>query len=213
MNKEKFFMAFDTETGSRDPKEADLLTFYAAIIDEDFKLVEELYLKLKPDDGKCPIAHAEALKVNKIDITSHLKDPETITYSEGKKRLYLMLKKYAKKVGKTNNIRPMGYNVPFDIKWTQHYLISEKEWETLFHYKYVDVMQSVDFLRDSGWFPKDIGSLTSVVDYLQIPHRSAHNSREDTLMTVDVYKKILEIMSSKKDGGQAQDLISLLEAE
>lgn len=213
MTKEKYYMAFDTETGSLNPEEADLLTFYAGIFDEDLKLVDELYLKLKPDNGKLPIAEAKALSVNKIDIKSHLEDPETITYSEAKTKIVSMLKKYSKKTGRVNNIRPFGYNVPFDIRWVQHYLISKQEWENIFHYKYVDVMQNIDFLKDCSWFPQDLGSLTTVVDYLQIPKRSAHNAKEDTLMAVDVYKKILEIMLSKKDGGQAQDLISLLESE
>lgn len=213
MIKEKYFMAFDTETGSLNPENADLLTFYGGIFDENLKLVEELYLKLKPDNGKLPIAEAGALNVNKIDIKSHIEDPETITYSEAKLKIVSMLKKYSKKTGRVNNIRPLGYNVPFDIKWVQYYLIPKQEWESFFHYKYVDVMQNIDFLKDSSWFSQDLGSLTSVVDYLQIPKRSAHNAKEDTLMAIDVHKKILEIMSSKKDGGQAQDLISLLEAE
>ena len=213
MTKDKFFMAFDTETGSLNPEDADLLTFYAAIVDEDFKLLEEISLKLKPDNGKLPIAEAKALSVNKIDIKSHLEDPETITYSEAKIKIVSMLRKYSKKTGRVNNLRPLGYNVPFDIRWVQHHLIPRQDWENLFHYKHVDVMQNIDFLKDSGWFPQDVGSLTSVVDYLQIPKRSAHNAREDTLMTIEVHKKILEIMSSKKDGGQTQDLISLLESE
>jgi DNA polymerase III epsilon subunit-like protein len=58
-----------------------------------------------------------------------------------------------------------------------------------------------------------LGSLSTVVEYLGIPKRPAHNAKEDTLMTVDVYKKWLDIMKSKKDAGNSQDLISLLEAE
>ena len=213
MTKEKYLMAFDTETGGLDPTSADLLTFYAAIFDEDLKLVEEINLKLKPNDGRLPIAEAGALKVNGIDIKAHIEDPETITYSEANTKITAMLKKYLKKTGRFSNIRPLGYNVPFDIKWTQQHILSTKEWESILHYKHVDVMQNVDFLKDSGWFPQDLGSLNTVVDYLQLPKRNAHNAKEDTLMTVDVYKKLLEIMSSKREGGQAQDLISLLEAE
>jgi DNA polymerase III epsilon subunit-like protein len=107
----------------------------------------------------------------------------------------------------------LGYNVPFDIKWCQKYLLEASEWESILHYKDVDVMRPVDFLKDAGWFPPELGSLASVVAHLQLPTRDAHNAREDTLMTVDVYKRLLEIMRQKKEGGQSQDLISLLEAE
>ena len=208
-----FLFAFDSETGGLNPDTADLLTFYGSIFNEEFKLIDELYLKLKPDGGRLPVAEAGALKVNGIDIKAHLEDPGTVTYSEGSQKLKEMLKKYSRRVGKTLNIKPLGYNVPFDEGWAWKHLISREEWLNLMHYKRVDVMERVDFLKESGWFPQDLGSLGTVVDYLQLPKRSAHNAREDTLMTVDVYKKLLEIMKSKKDGSAAQDLISLLESE
>jgi DNA polymerase III epsilon subunit-like protein len=213
MSKRRYILAFDTETGGLEPGDADLLTFYGGLFDEDLKLVEELNLKLKPDDGRLPIAEAQALKVNGIDIKAHLNDPETVTYSEGNSKLVAMLRKYLKKTGRYSNIRPFGYNVPFDIKWVQHYMLRPTEWNSILHYKHIDVMQNVDFLKECGWFPSDLGSLGTVVEYLQLPKRSAHNAKEDTLMTVDVHKKLLELMKSKKDGGPTQDLISLLEAE
>ena len=208
-----YFLAFDTETGGLNQKEADLLTIYVGLVDEEFKIVEELYLKLKPDGGRLPIAEAQALKVNGINIQQHLADPETITYSEAKVKVITLLKKYLKKNGRFSNIKALGYNVPFDLRWTQEHILPQSDWESILHYKYTDVMQAVDFLKEAGWFPPDLGSLNTVVDYLQLPKRAAHNAKEDTLMTIDVYKKLLEIMKSKKDGGQAQDLISLLESE
>lgn len=211
--REKFFLGFDSETGGLLPQKADLLTFYGAILDENYSVVEEIDLKLKPDGGRLPIAEAQALNVNGIDLKAHLENPATITYTEGHDLLVKMLKKYLKKSGRFSNIRPFGFNVPFDIRYTQAYLLPVEEWESILHYQFVDVMQNVNFLKDSGWFPSDLGNLSTVVDYLGLPKRSAHNAKEDTLMTVDVHKKILEIMRSKKEGGQAQDLISLLEAE
>lgn len=209
----QFYFAFDTETGGLNPATADLLTFFVGILDEELKLVDELYLKLKPDNGRFPIAEAGALRVNGIDIQKHLADPETIAYSEAKTKIIALIKKYLKKNGRYSNIRPLGQNVPFDIGWTQTHLIPKDEWDSMIHYGIIDTKTICDFLKDAGWFPKELGSLGSIVEYLQLPKRAAHNAREDTLMTVDVYKKYLEIMKSKKDGGQSQDLISLLEAE
>lgn len=208
----QLYMPFDSETGGFNPKTADLLTLYVAIMDEEFKILDELYLKLKPD-GRLPIAEAQALKVNGIDIQAHLADPETITYSAAKVKVVTLLKKHLKKTGRFSNIKPLGYNVAFDKDWMQEHILPRDEWESILHYKFTDVMQNMDFLKEAGWFPKDLGSLGTVVDYLQIPKRAAHNAKEDTLMTIDVHKKILEIMRSKRDGGSAQDLITLLEAE
>jgi oligoribonuclease (3'-5' exoribonuclease) len=209
---QNYLMWFDSETGGLNCKTADVLTFYACITDEDYKIIDELDLKLKPD-GRLPNVEQQALDVNKIDMAKHLADPATITYSEAKKKLIAFLKKYHKKKGKYNNIKPAGQNVPFDINFTQEYILTKEEWDELFHYKNVDTSVIVDFLKDCGFFPKDLGSLGTIVEYLQLPKRNAHTAKDDTLMCLDVYKKILEIMKAKRDNAPQQDLIALLEQE
>ena len=166
---EQYYAPFDSETGGFNPETADLLTYYMCVMDSDFRIVDELYMKLKPDGGRLPIAEAQALAVNGIDIKAHLADPETITYTEGKAKLKAMLGKFSKKVGRSLNIRPLGYkNVPFDMRWTFKHLLNADEWEGLLHYQNIDVMERVCFLKECGWFPKDLGRLDSVVDYLRI---------------------------------------------
>jgi hypothetical protein len=207
------YMAFDTETGGLVPQQGDLLTCYMAIFDEDFKMLEELDLKLKPDGGAFPRADAGALRVNKIDLQAHMSDPNTKTYSEGKALVKAFLGRHHKKIGRFNNLRPLGYNVDFDIRFVQFHLLPEVEWNEFLHYGKIDPKGYVDLFKDSGWWPRDVGTLESVVDLMGIPKRPAHNAKEDTLMTVDVYKKMIELMKSKKENGSSQDLISLLEAE
>lgn len=209
----QYRMPFDCETGGTDETKTDLLTVYACIMDEDYKIVEELDLKLKPDNDRLPICEAGALAVNHIDVKKHLEDPETVTYSEGRKRLLAMVKKYAAKRGRFSNMTPFGFNVPFDKRYVQQYLITKQEWEDLFHYKDEDVDQAVSFLRRVGWIPKDVARLQDVADYLGVAKRLAHNAKEDVLRTIDTDKKLVELMNSKKEGGSTQDLISLLEAE
>lgn len=213
----QLFMPFDSETGGLNENKADLLTWYGAIMTEDYQIVDELYLKLKPND-RLPIAEAGALKVNGINLADHLADPETVTYAEGQKRLEAMIRKHLKRNGRYSNITPMGYNCPFDVRWTQKHLFPQEIWESLLHYKTHDVMAIVDALKKYGIFPKTLGSLGTVVEYLGIPTRNAHNAKEDTLMTVDVDKKLAELFRRMREGasaggGQGQDLISLLEAE
>lgn len=210
----QLFLPFDSETGGLDENTADILTLYMAIMDEDYKILEELDLKLKPD-GRLPIAESQALAVNKINLQEHLANPETITYSQARIKIVEMIRRHLKKRGRFSNIRPFGYNVPFDERWVQKHILPKEEWLNLLHYKSVDVMNSVDDLKRWGWFPKELGSLITVVEYLQIPKRSAHSAKDDTLMTIDVDKKIISIMKDKKEnsGSGNQDLITLLEAE
>jgi DNA polymerase III epsilon subunit-like protein len=209
-----YYVAFDCESGSLTPKTGDLLTLYMCIVDEDFKILDELDLKLKPDNGRLPIADSGALKVNGIDLHEHMSNPETITYSEAKVKIIAMLKKYLKKTGRWSNIRPLGYNVPFDIGFVQEYVISPEEWNSTINYNIVDPKVVVNFLKDCQWFPPDLGTLVSVVKHFDIPmHGNAHNAKTDTLATIEVYKKLLKLMASKKDGGgQGVDLIDMLEA-
>jgi DNA polymerase III epsilon subunit-like protein len=210
---DSFYLAFDSETGGLNPATADMLTLYMAVVGEDFKIVEELDLKLKPDGGRLPVAEAGALKVNGIDLHKHLADPNTITYSEAKDKIVSMIKKYLKKRGKYSNIRPLGQNVQFDIDWLQYHILPKDEYNKMIHYGKVDTKIIVDFFKDCGYFPPDLGSLGSIVSHLGIAMGTAHTARADTLATIEVYKKLLELMASKKDGGQNIDLIALLEAE
>lgn len=208
-----YFLAFDLETGDLDPSQGDILTGYFALLDEDFKILDELSLKLKPE-GRLPVATGAALATNGIDIEKHLLDPETVTYGEGSKRLVAMVKKYLKKKGRYSNIIPMGYNIlTFDIPWAQYHILDKKSWDSLIHYKALDVMQHVDMLKTHGWLPPTVGNLGSMVEYFGVPKGEAHVARDDILMTVGVFLKLRELMDSKKNGGNSSDLISLLETE
>lgn len=211
--KEAITMALDCETGGLNPKNADLLTFYVAFLDDNLKILDEIDLKVKPDNNRLPIAESGALRVNGINIQEHLSNPDTIVYSEAKNRLVALIKKYLKKRGRYSNIRPLGQNTNFDILWMQEHILPKDEWDSMIHYAVIDTKAIVDFFKDCSYFPSDLGNLGSIVEYLQIPKRQAHTAKDDTLMTIDVYRKLIDIMKSKKDGGQTQDLIALLEAE
>lgn len=208
----KYLVACDTETGGLDENECDLLTCYMAVVDEDDNIVDELDLKLKPDNNRLPIAHADALKVTGINLEAHLKDPTTITYSAAAEKITQMLKKYREK-GRYSNLLFSGFNTAFDRKFIHKHLINQKDFEKLVHYKDVDVMQAVDFLKRVGWLPPSVGNLGSCVEYFNLPKGIAHTAKDDILMTLEVNKKIKDLMDSKKNGGQTLDIISLLEAE
>lgn len=209
---DSYFFCIDSETGGLDPKKSDMLSLYMAVTDEDLKIIDGLDLKLKPND-RLPIAEQSALDVNKIDLQTHLANPETVTYAEAKKKIADFTKKYLKKRGRYSNLLVLGQNVAFDLAFIQEHLFSREEWDSLFSYNVEDTKSAALFLKRCGWLPKEIGTLSSMVEYFNIPKREAHEARADVLTTIDVYKKMIELMKSKKDGGSSQDIISLLEAE
>lgn len=207
-----YFVCMDSETGGLRAKQADILTLFMAVVDEDFKVIDELDLKLKPND-RLPIAEVGALAVNKIDLQKHLEDPNTVTYAEARMKIISFAKKYLKKRGRYSNLIPLGQNLIFDLKFIWEYIIPEEEWETHFSYNIEDTKTASLFLKRCGWLPKDIGTLKSLVEYFNIPKREAHEAKGDVHMTIDVYKAMVALMDSKKNGGNSQDLISLLESE
>ncbi len=209
---DSYFVAMDCESGGLNPKQADILTLFMSVVDEDFKVLEELDLKLKPND-RLPVADDGALAVNKIDLKRHLEDPNTVTYAEAKVKIVAFAKKYLKKRGRYSNLIPLGQNVMFDLGFIWEHIVPKDEWESTFSYNIEDTKTASLFLKRCGWLPKDIGTLKSLVEYFNIPRREAHEARGDVLMTIDVYKTMVSLMKSKKDNGSSQDLISLLESE
>lgn len=208
----QYLIGTDTETGDLDPQKGDLLTIYMCVIDENYKILDELDLLLKPDCGRLPIANAKALEKNGINLQEHLANPNTITYSEANVKIINMLKKY-REGGRYRNQRLYGYNVGFDRKFILEYLLNEEEFSNLLHYKIVDVMETVDALKRYGWLPPKIGTLVSVIEHFGLQMGKAHTAKDDVLMTVEIDKRFRELFDSKKNGGQEVDLIALLEAE
>ena len=209
---DSYFVAMDSETGGLDPKQSDILTLFMSVVDENFVVLDELDLKLKPE-GRLPIVEDGAMAVNKIDLVKHLEDPNTITYGEAKSKIIAFTKKYLKKRGKYSNLIVLGQNVMFDLNFIWEHICSKQEFEAIFSYNVEDTKTAALFLKRCGWLPKDVGTLKSLVEFFNIPKREAHEARGDVYMTIDVYKAMISLMKSKKDGGNNQDLIILLESE
>lgn len=193
------YLWFDTETGGTNPKIHSLLTAYFAVCDRDLNLIDELYLQLKPSDLSKLNVTEEAMKINGINLEEHLKDPNTVTYEEGKKIVQDFFAKHKIK-GKRRSLQPCGHNVAFDKDMVWEQMIPKEEWEKDVHYRTLDTSPICSFLKDVQILPQDVGSLTSLVDYFQIPMGEAHNARGDVLMNIQVYKAMRNLMQEKKEG-------------
>lgn len=185
MNK---YIALDTETGGIGP-EVSLLTAYLAVFDENLNRVGDIYLKVKPDN-ELYVLQAKALEVNKIDIVTH--DAEAITYSDAKHFLYNFLKTHY--MGE--KLIPIGHGVVFDIRKIQQHLISIGSWENFVSYRSLDTSPIARFLIAAGLVPDSVkGSLESLVEHFGLPPiGDLHDARIDTLMTVEVLKKLLGLI-------------------
>jgi len=213
--KEKIEMniiAFDVETGGTDENKHSLLQAYFTIHDKKtLKQIDELDLWLKPDNGEI-IAEPEALKITGINLEAHLADPRTVTISEGRKKLEEFLERNKVK-GKRKSLMPLGHNVSFDKDFIFTQLLPKEIWEKNVHYRTLDTFVLVALLQEAGLFPEELGSLGSIVEYLGIPQRKAHTAKDDTLMTVEAYSRMINTLKSLKPGnpGNDIDILKILE--
>lgn len=204
------YLWFDTETGGLNPEIHSLLTAYFAVCDKDLKMMDELYLQLKPEDLSKINVTEGAMKVNNINLEEHLKDPNTVTYEEGQKILLNFFAKHKIK-GKRKSLQPCGHNVAFDKDMIWHQLVPKDVWEKDVHYRTLDTSPVCSFLKDVNLIPQDVGSLTSLVEYFGIPMGEAHNARGDVLMNIEVYKAMRNLMKEKKEGFTGVTNSSLLQ--
>lgn len=202
------FVAFDLETGGTDAKINAILTAYFMVLDKDLNLIEDLELYFKPPEAA--IIEDGALKANGIQMNEHLGRLDLVTYTQGAERLAELLKKHKPKRSK---LRPMGYNIPFDIKFITQNLIDSESWDSLTHYALADAFNVVNFLKDADFLPQELGSLGSVVKHFNLNEGLYHTAKDDVKMSVEVYKKLREVVCNLKNnnGTQTLDLLEVIE--
>jgi oligoribonuclease (3'-5' exoribonuclease) len=207
------YIWFDTETGGLNPKVHSLLTAYFAICDKDLNLIDELELQLKPSDLSKLNLTQEAMNVNKINIDEHLKDPNTITYEEGRVKLKQFLLKNKIK-GKRKSFMPAGHNIQFDKEMIWEQLMPQDEFEEEVHYRTIDTSNICNFLKDVEILPDDVGNLESLVDLFKVAKRETHNAKGDVLMNIEVYRAMKAMMKAKKQEmiGGTNSLLEIIEA-
>lgn len=185
MNK---YIALDTETGGI-TLDTSLLTAYFAVFNENFELVDDLYLKVKPDDGNYVVT-GQGLGVNGINLVEH--DKVAIPLKQAKTVLYQFLQQNYR----GEKMTPIGHGIYFDLLRVKQDLISAGSWETFVSYRTLDTSNACQFLRAGGLFPDNVsGSLGSLVSYFKLPSQGTlHDAKTDVLQTISVLKALLNLI-------------------
>jgi oligoribonuclease (3'-5' exoribonuclease) len=186
------YLHLDCEMGGRELKYS-LLTAYFMVTDENFKVLGELYLRVKPDDGSYVLS-GQGMGVNKIDLVTH--DQVAVFYKQAKTTLFNFLKQHAD--GK--KLTPVGHGVRGDIEHLIDKLISEGSWEQFCTYHYIDTSVVLQFLRACGKIPMETdGSVKALAEWFSIDiHEDLHDARVDTQMTAAVFQKMIELGTRSK---------------
>ena len=182
------YLAFDTETTGLSA-DCNVLTSFFIILDSGLNQVATLDLQIKHDFYT---VYTKALEINKIDLLEH--DKNAIPKSEAIMKLENFLEKY-----KTNEkYIILGHNILFDLKMLRHNNILSKEIkEKYISNIYYDTLTLSRKLKSEKKIPYNQSlSLNKICYYYDISLNNEckfHNAEYDIKMTVELYKKLIEI--------------------
>lgn len=185
------YLAMDNETGGLDDK-TSLLSTYLEIIDDDFNIIDSLYLFVRPNDGLY-VVEAGGLEVNKINIVEH--DKIAISYSEAGQKLFKFLQKNSSD-GK-NRVIPLGKQITFDVDGVVRHLLGIKTWGKFVSHRMIDITGLAMSLQIKGRIPAGMSlSLTSLAEHFQITGivGNPHEAKYDVEVTKAVYRKMLDML-------------------
>jgi oligoribonuclease (3'-5' exoribonuclease) len=200
----------DCETFGMNPNKNPLATVYMALYTADDDFIADIDLKVKPDNMEGLEIDHKTTEIHGIVWAEHIENPETITYSEAKKKIQDFLEGHKlPKVKKS--FKPCGQNVAFDINYLKNTVFSYEEWDKLFHHRFLDTLIVLNYLQDLDLVPPDLGSLTSLVEFFDLKTGDFHDARADIKMTVQVYRKQRDlILGLKKANILASSNVDLL---
>lgn len=195
------YLFLDNEMGGLEKDKHSLLTVYLMMTDDNYNVISDLYLFLKPEDGVYKVC-AEAMAINKIDLVAH--DKKAITYKQGGTTLFNWLKQLTDN-GKVK-ATVVGHGIYGDVDWIIYHLISRGSWEVFTSYRKLDTSAVAQFLKSVGLFPESVsGSLVSLAKYynVDVDENAAHDAKYDTELTYKVFlamrKEMLHISAPCKE--------------
>lgn len=189
IKKKAAFVCLDCETGGVDENDSDLLSFFAAITDEDFNILATLgEVHTEPMNGVYRVTPG-ALKVNKIDLTVR---ENVVNYLRAGEMLHQFLMTH--KPGGNGKLVFLNHNAAFDIGYVNQFLINKKAWQKIISVTPADTKITGRALMDSGVVDKGAGNLEWWAKYFNIINEAPHTGRGDVLTTIAVYQNQLRVL-------------------
>lgn len=187
---EAIFLPFDCESGGIG-KDISLLSVHFAACDEDWNILDELDLIVKPnavDDTGSTLysVTASALSINNIDLIAH--DKSAMTYSQAGQVLRDFLVKNSQS-GKIK-LQPMGKNIGGDVKWVNDHILGAKTFNQYVSYRHYDITGVVTYLKRTGRLDRFAPeSLSKLAEYFDIK-AEWHTARGDNMAGIEVMRKL-----------------------
>lgn len=170
----------DTETGGLDPSKHSLLSGYCAILSpHTFEIEDEFEFKHLEHVFR---VQADALSVNKLDLSSFSKDG--IQHHVICGRIEKMLDKAYRTTGLKPH--PLGQNVQFDLSFIKTIV---PHLETHINRRSLDTAVIALNEQMKGKLPPQLNlSLKSLGDHFGLNTTNCHDAKSDALLTLEVFK-------------------------
>lgn len=176
---------FDFETGGFSEVEESPLTMYGIILNSKLEKLDEIDLKIKPDDGRYHI-HIDALKINKIDLLKH--SETAITKSDAGVKLRDFLFRH----GNADRLIPSGHNIDLDVRFAKSLV---PDWRNLCEHRWLDTSTVAQLLQLLGKIPMDNdGSLAQVSKHFGIDITNHHDAKVDVGMCHSVLTAMVKLL-------------------
>lgn len=183
-------VVLDVETGGLDSKRHSLLTVGIVLVKDDVAL-EQGEFKIKHNEY---CVTAKALKINKIDLVKHHEDADAITLEQAKETLTT----FVKNVFGEEKPEVVGHNVAFGIGFVRDQIFgSKEEMDKTFSYRSIDTAGISRFLTEAGIISPRNNSLDGLIEYFGVgssEDSDRHTALGDALKTLEVYKKLVEVV-------------------
>jgi DNA polymerase III epsilon subunit-like protein len=181
------FVFIDTETGGLDPAEVSLLTVAAAIVDDQFNVLDKISFGVKPE---VYVISPGAIMVNKIDLAEHAKF--SMTPQKAGEALAEFLHT-GMILANNDRLIPAGHNVAFDLNFIWRQLMPEEEWKKYCAYPALDTAALARFFYTTKLIPAAF-NLVALRQLFNIDTGEAHDAMNDVLASVEVAKKFSELV-------------------
>lgn len=182
MNK---YIFIDVETGGTNPEEHSLFSIGLIVLENEKILYkDEIFIK----QNKYNYTN-KALSINKMDFNA-IKQ-----YGISKNEAVNKIIRIKKKFFAFDKAMLAGYNVQFDLKFLRKLFSDDgKNIEDYFSHRLLDVSSVIKYLKDLEFIPQNLESSDDVFNYFGIKIEKRHTALGDSIGTLELYKKLLEII-------------------
>lgn len=182
------YLVIDSESTNIKINENNLIEVYFGIFDNR-RLIDELHLKLIPDNGLF-LVNPDSMRINNIDLRNINLESYT-KYSNARKIIGEFLMKHSTK----GKLKVIGHGVSGDINAITSQLISLNSWKQNVSVLILDTLSISSFLCDIGVIQPVNLTLAKLCEYFKIKITDLHTAKGDAILSYRVYNKLSELVT------------------